>query len=71
MAAESGDSSEVLRGLAHDLGNLAYRLTFLTANLQSQIPDPAHRGEAIDLLNDTTDKLGQIIEKIRKVGRND
>ena len=71
MAADSGDSSEVLRGVVHDLGNLAYRLTFLSANLQAQIPDPTHRGEALDLLIDTTDKLNQMIEKLRKVGRND
>jgi hypothetical protein len=66
----SGGSGEVLRGLVHDLGNLAYRLTFLSANLKTQIPDPTHRGEAVDLLIDTTDKLNQIIEKLRKAGRD-
>ena len=32
--------------IAHDLGNLAYRLTLLAENLRSQIQDEARRDQA-------------------------
>jgi hypothetical protein len=59
-----------LRALAHDLGNLSYRLSFLTLNLKAQIPDPGHRAEAVALLEDTTARLQQVIEKLREVDRD-
>jgi hypothetical protein len=52
--------------MAHDLGNLAYRLTFLTENLRTQIPDPAHRDEAVALLEDTLSKLNATIASLRE-----
>ncbi len=55
-----------LRSLAHDLGNLAYRLTFLTENLKNQIPDPAHREEAVTLLEDTAARLRATIASLRE-----
>ena len=70
MASDSGRTGELLKSLAHDLGNLAYRLTFLSANLEAQIPDPGHRDEALSLLRDTTARLQQAIEKLREVRKN-
>lgn len=67
MASDPGTSREVLKGLAHDLGNLAFRLTLLSANLESQIADAAERAEAVAMLRDTTERLRQVIEKLREV----
>jgi len=67
VASDPGRSGEVLKSLAHDLGNLAYRLSFLSANLESQIPDTSHRAEAVALLRDTTQRLQHVIEKLREV----
>jgi hypothetical protein len=55
-----------LRTLAHDLGNLAYRLNFLTENLRRQIPDAVHREEAVALLEDTAAKLRATIATLRE-----
>ena len=70
VASDRGKPGELWKSLAHDLGNLAYRLTFLSANLEAQIPDPGHRDEAVALLRDTTTRLHQAIEKLREVGKN-
>ena len=67
MASESEGRGGTLKSLAHDLGNLAYRLTFLSANLQTQIPDPAQRDEAGALLRDTDAKLRRTIETLRRM----
>jgi len=69
-AAPAG-RQRALRTLAHDLGNLAYRLTFLTENLKRQIPDPAHREEAVALLEDTTAKLRATIASLREEADHD
>ncbi|HET6372976.1 MAG TPA: hypothetical protein VFG76_06700, partial [Candidatus Polarisedimenticolia bacterium] len=53
------------KSVAHDLGNLSYRLTFLAENLRAQIPEPGHRADALALLEDTTARMRQIIEKLR------
>ena len=60
-----GAREPILRTLAHDLGNLAYRLDFLTRNLSSQIPDLAHRQEAVALLEDTSARLREAIARLR------
>lgn len=60
-----------LRTVAHDLGNLAYRLTFLTENLRRQIPDAAHREEAVSLLEDTLSKLRAAIDSLREQAGNE
>ena len=70
LATEPVGRGGTLRSLAHDLGNLAYRLTFLSANLESQIPDPGQRAEAVALLHDTSERLRQAIELLREVGRD-
>ena len=70
MGSEPVGRGEALKSLAHDLGNLAYRLTFLAANLESQIPDPVQRTEAAALLQDTNTRLGQIIERLREVAKD-
>jgi hypothetical protein len=59
-----------LRTVAHDLGNLASRLTLLSANLQAQIPDEGRRSEAVSLLEDTAMKIRQAIGKLREVERD-
>lgn len=56
-----------LRSLAHDLSNLAYRLSFLTANLEAQIPGSRERGEATALLQDTTRSLERIVARLREM----
>ena len=70
MSPIADGSSDLVKSLVHDLGNLAYRLTFLTANLQAQIPDAGHREEALALLRDTTTRLQEAIEKLREVGKD-
>ena len=70
MSPNPDEPGDLVKNLVHDLGNLAYRLTFLTANLQAQIPDPGHREEALALLRDTTARLQEAIERLRKVGRD-
>ena len=59
-----------LKSVAHDLGNLSYRLTFFTDNLKGQIPDAGFRAEAIALLENTTSRLQQLIEKLRDVEKH-
>ena len=66
MASEPVGRVHALKSLAHDLGNLAYRLTFLSANLQTQIPDAVHREEAVSLLRDTDERLRRMIEMLRE-----
>ena len=68
-ASEAGAGRRALRTLAHDLGNLASRLTMLSANLQAQIPDPAGRSDAVALLEDTARRLREVITGIREVER--
>jgi len=60
-----------LRTMAHDLGNLAYRLTFLTENLRRQIPDTTHREEAVSLLEDTLSRLRATIDTLREQADHD
>ena len=70
MASEPVGRVGALKSLAHDLGNLAYRLSFLSANLEAQIPDPGHRAEAVALLHDTNIRLRQAIDLLREVARD-
>lgn len=65
----AGPGGPALRSVAHDLGNLAARLTMLSANLQAQIPDEGHRSEAVALLEDTALRLREAITKLREAGR--
>ena len=68
---ESADGRAVaLRAIAHDLGNLAYRLTFLRESLARHVPDPAARAEADELLEDTVARLQALTERIREIGRD-
>ncbi len=63
----AGGHSRTLRALAHDLGNLAYRLTFLSENLKRQIADPEERDEAAAMIDDTVAKLRAGIETLREI----
>ena len=67
----SGDRGAILKKLAHDLGNLAYRLTFLTQNLKTQIATPGDRDEATALLEDTTTQMQRIVETLREAAKDD
>ena len=67
MVTGTSAQGAILKGLIHDLGNLAYRLTFLSANLETRIPDPRQRDESIALLQDTTERLRLVIEKLKEV----
>ena len=67
MVTGTSAREAILKGLIHDLGNLAYRLTFLSANLETRIPDRQQRDESIALLQDTTERLQRVIEKLREV----
>ncbi len=66
----SRKTRQAIKGAAHDLGNLAYRLTFLTESLRAQIPEAGPRADAIELLEDTTSKLTAIIEKLSEVEKD-
>ena len=66
----SEKNRRALKSATHDLGNLAYRLTFLTENLRSQIPDPGPRTDAVELLEDTTARLEAIIQKLNEVEKD-
>ncbi len=72
MSAKSADpppagGREALRGVAHDLGNLASRLTLLSENLKDRIGEPEARDEAVALLEDTTVRLRLLARRIREV----
>ena len=58
---------KALRSVAHDLGNLSYRLTFFSENLKAQVPDSPFRAEAIALLEDTTSRIRHLIQMVRNV----
>jgi len=66
---QPGEDSQrqALRSMAHDLGNLSYRLIIFSGNLRAQVPDMPFRAEAIALLEDTTARLGHIIQMVRNV----
>ncbi|MFQ5701091.1 MAG: hypothetical protein ACE5HU_04525 [Acidobacteriota bacterium] len=61
------EHSRTLRTAAHELGNLASRLVFLSASLKSGIRDPAQRQEASEMLEDTHRKLQRMAASIRKI----
>ncbi len=67
MAADGEKTRKLLRSAAHDLRNLAYRLTFLTASLEKDMAPSAARTEASDLLADTTARLNSIAEELRRL----
>ena len=73
--AREGESTEDratrLRSVAHDLGNLAYRLTFLGQNLRELVPDASRRDEAVALLDDTASGLQQAAETLRSMDRDE
>jgi len=54
--------------IAHDLGNLAYRLTLLAENLRSQIQDEARRDQAVALLADTAARLREAASSLGEEG---
>jgi hypothetical protein len=58
---------QALRSVAHDLGNLSYRLIFFSGNLRAQVPDMPFRAEAIALLEDPTSRLRHLIQMVRNV----
>ena len=68
--AEQEGRRQALKSVAHDLGNLSYRLTFFSENLKAQVPDTPFRAEAIALLEDTTARLSHIIQMVRNVGEH-
>ena len=59
-----------LKAIAHDLGNLAYRLTFLRASLARHVPDAAARSDAEELLEDTIAGLQALTGRIRGICRD-
>jgi signal transduction histidine kinase len=56
-----------LRSVAHDLRNLAYRLSILSENLEREMSPSTTREEARELLADTTERLNRIAETLRKI----
>lgn len=70
MPTDGPVPADPLRTVAHDLGNLAYRLSLLSANLSAQIADPGHRGEAVALLQDTADRLRKAADRLRELTRD-
>lgn len=68
MSRTDGDRKRVLKDIAHDLGNLSYRLGLLTENLKAAIPESTSRVEAIALLEDTAKRLRVIVEKLDDAG---
>ena len=60
-----------LRSVAHDIANLAYRLTFLGQNLRELVPDASRRDEAIALLDDTASGLQRAAETLRSIDRDE
>lgn len=66
----AGGNAAALRTIAHDLGNLAYRLTFLRESLARHVPDPVVRSEAEELLADTIARLQALTGRIREIGRD-
>lgn len=65
------DREKRLKSLAHDLGNLANRLSFLGENLRDQLADPGDREEATALLADTTERMRGMMETLREVAGDD
>ena len=64
MAADGERTRKRLRSAAHDLRNLAYRLTFLGASLERDMAPSDARTEAGDLLTDTTARMNAIAEDL-------
>jgi len=67
----SGEIRKDLASAAHDLNNLLYRLSILSENLQSEIPEPAARDEARDLLADTSRRLSTIVDRLRRLSSSE
>jgi hypothetical protein len=67
MAAESERMRTQLRTAAHDLRNLAYRLSVLTDNLRKEMPSSAARADAGDLLSDTSSRLEGMADLLKKL----
>ncbi len=63
----SSDKVKRLKTVAHDLGNLANRLTFLGENLKEQLADSDHRSEAAELLDDTTDRMREMMDTLHEI----
>ena len=63
----SSDGVKRLKTVAHDLGNLANRLTFLGENLKEQLADAEHCCEATELLDDTTDRMREMMETLHEI----
>jgi len=56
-----------IRSVAHDLRNLLYRLTLLSDSMKEEAPAPAARGEAREMLLDTTRRLAGAIDRLRQM----
>jgi len=69
--ARSGEIRRDLSSAAHDLNNLLYRLSILSETLQSQLPEPAMRDEARDLLEDTGRRLSAIVDRLRRLSSSE
>ena len=70
LPQDGRDRRSALSTLAHDVVNLAARLTLLSANLQSRLADPADRDETTALLGDSSQRLQDIARKLREMGRD-
>mgnify|MGYP001615309055 CR=1 FL=1 len=70
LTPDGRDRRSALRTLAHEVGNLAARLTFLSANLQGRLTDAADRLETTALLEDSTRRLQEIARKLREMDKD-
>lgn len=52
--------------LVHDMKNLSFRLRCLSQNLTANYGDPAFRESLVRTLNDTTEKMDQMVRRFRE-----
>lgn len=52
--------------LVHDMKNLSFRLHCLSQNILDNYTDPAFRDSLVRTLNDTTDKMDQMVRRFRE-----
>lgn len=70
LSPDGRDRRSALRTLAHDVGNLAARLMFLSANLHARLTDAAFREETTALLDDSTQRLQEMARKLREMDKD-
>ena len=64
------DRRSSLSTLAHDVVNLAARLTVLSANLQPLLTNAADRDETTALLGDSTRRLQEVARVLREMAKD-